>query len=139
VDGQALSKLINDALAATATAFFSMFGGAWVLSKAEMPIEAKTWTALSVGLIGGVALSRWNKPVGLGFAAGLGGLGLIALIAQAAGAANAGTLFGFQQAAETRAARQNLPPLSPLEGTPREGNGPPTRRSMRVIEVSGRR
>lgn len=103
MDGEALGKLFNDVLATTATAFFAMFGGAWALSRSErMPVEAKTWTAIGVGLVGGIALSRWNKPVGLGFAAGLGGLGLIALIAQAAGAVDAGKLFGFEQAAQTR-------------------------------------
>jgi len=106
---------VNDTLVAIATAFFAMFGGAWVMSQSDIKIEAKTWLAIVGGAAGGVVLWRWNRPAAMGFAAGLGGLGLTAMIAQAAGAADSGKLFGFQQAAEQRQRRFSFekPPATP--------------------------
>jgi hypothetical protein len=114
-------EAVNDTLVAVATAFFSMFGGAWAMSQSDIKIETKTWLAIVAGVGGGILLWRWNRPAAMGFAAGLGGLGLTAMIAQAAGAADSGKLFGFQQAADQRAKKWALAPPSATPATPPPG------------------
>lgn len=88
---------VNDGVALVATAVFSGMAGSWMLSRAKrMSTPAKTWIAIGTGLGGGFLVSRFNRPVGWGIAAGLGGLGLMALIAQFAGVIESGRAFGFE-------------------------------------------
>lgn len=98
----ALPAAASDTFVAMGVAFFSMFGGAWILSQLQMSVQGKTAIAVLAGGGAGIALHRYSQPAALGLASGLGGLGLSAMIAQASGAANAGRLFGFEEMQKTR-------------------------------------